>query len=293
LNLSSAEWGNNVPGTYGTDYTYPTHAEVDRYTGLGMTIFRMPFLWERLQRTLGGSLDPTELGRLDDIVNYATSKGARVIVDPHNYARYGGAAIGSASVTGANFADFWSKLATHYSSNGLVVFGLMNEPHDIDVHTWLGAANGAIASIRAAGATNLILVPGTNWTGAASWTSGSGANDNTVMIGVVDSGNNYAYEVHQYLDSDSTGSHTTCVSSTVGATRVQPFMDWLKANNRRGFLGEFGGGAAADTEAQDQTCATAIDSMLSLVEGDPSLWQGWTYWAGGPWWRRRAIDAFP
>jgi hypothetical protein len=24
--------------------------------------------------------------------------------------------------------------------------------------------------------------------------------------------------------------------------------------------------------------------MLSLVESNPSLWQGWTYWAGGPWW---------
>jgi endoglucanase len=188
-------------------------------------------------------------------------------------------------VSAAQFADFWSKLAAHYGSNARVVFGLMNEPHDIDVHTWLGAANGAIASIRATGATNLIFVPGTSWTGAATWTTGTGANDNTVMLGVVDSQNNYAYEVHQYLDSDSTGSHTTCVSTTVGTTRIQPFADWLKANGRKGFLGEFGGGSAADTETQDQTCATAIDSMLSLIEANPSLWVGWTYWAGGPWWQ--------
>jgi endoglucanase len=244
-----------------------------------MKIFRIPFQWERMQRSLGGSLDATELARLDDFVSYATGKGARVIVDPHNYARYNGAIIGAGTVTAANLADFWGKLAAHYASNALVIFGLMNEPHDIDVNTWLAAANMAIAAIRAAGATNLILVPGTNWTGAATWPT-----SNAAMIGVVDSGNNYAYEVHQYLDSDSSGSHTTCVSTTIGTERIMPFATWLQSNGRRGFLGEFGGGAVADTMAQDQTCATAIDGMLSLIASRTDLWLGWTYWAGGPWW---------
>jgi len=280
INLSSAEWGSKLPGVYGTDYTYPTHAEVDRYTGLGMRILRIPFAWERLQPSLGSDLDPTELGRLDDVVSYATGKAAHVIVDVHNYARYNGSIIGAGTVTAANLADFWAKMSAHYAGNALVIFGLMNEPHDIDVQSWLAAANGAIAAIRATGATNLILVPGTNWTGAATWTS-----SNAAMIGVVDSGNNYAYEVHQYLDSDSSGSHTTCVSATVGTDRITPFMTWLQSNAQRGFLGEFGAGASADTESQDQTCATAVDSMLSLIQSRPDLWLGWTYWAGGPWWR--------
>jgi len=25
--------------------------------------------------------------------------------------------------------------------------------------------------------------------------------------------------------------------------------------------------------------------MLSLVESRPDLWLGWSYWAGGPWWK--------
>jgi endoglucanase len=245
-----------------------------------MKILRIPFAWERLQPSLGGDLDATELGRLDDVVSYATGKGTRVIVDVHNYARYNGALIGAGTVTAADLADFWGKMSAHYASNALVIIGLMNEPHDIDVNSWLAAANGAIAAIRAAGATNLILVPGTNWTGASSWPT-----SNAAMLGVVDSGNNYAYEVHQYLDSDSSGSHTTCVSATIGTERVMPFMTWLESNGRRGFLGEFGGGAAADTESQDQTCATALDAMLSLIQSRPDLWLGWSYWAGGPWWQ--------
>ena len=280
LNLSSAEWGNTLPGTYGKDYTYPTHAEIDRYGGMGMTVFRIPFRWERLQTSLNGDLDATELGRLDDIVAYTTSKNARAIIDPHNYARYNNVLIGTSPVTSANLADLWGKLAAHYASNPLVVFGLMNEPHDISVTAWLDAANGAIAAIRSAGAGNFILVPGTNWTGAATWTG-----SNALMLNVVDSANNYAYEVHQYLDSDSSGTHTTCVSATIGTERITSFMSWLATNNKKGFLGEFGAGATADTQAQDQTCATALDSMLSLIESRPDLWLGWSYWAGGPWWK--------
>ena len=280
LNLSSAEWGATVPGTFGKDYTYPTHAEIDRYGGLGMTVFRIPFRWERLQTSLNGNLDATELARLDDIVAYTTSKNARAIIDPHNYARYNNVLIGSATVTSANLADLWGKLAAHYASNPLVVFGLMNEPHDITVTAWLDAANAAIAAIRSAGASNLILVPGTNWTGAATWTTSNG-----MMINVVDSANNYVYEVHQYLDSDSSGTHTTCVSATIGTERIMSFMAWLASNNKKGFLGEFGAGATADTQAQDQTCANALDSMLSSIESRPDLWLGWTYWSGGPWWK--------
>ena len=29
VNLAGAEFGTNVPGVFGTDYIYPTHAEID------------------------------------------------------------------------------------------------------------------------------------------------------------------------------------------------------------------------------------------------------------------------
>ena len=79
VNLAEAEFGSeNVPGVFGTDYTYPTHAEIDYYASKGMGVIRLPFLWERLQRTESGPLDATELGRLDDVVNYATGKGLNI-----------------------------------------------------------------------------------------------------------------------------------------------------------------------------------------------------------------------
>ena len=78
VNLAGAEFGSNVPGVFGTDYTYPTHAEIDYYASKGLGVIRLPFLWERMQRTEFGALDATELGRLTDVVNYATGKGPKI-----------------------------------------------------------------------------------------------------------------------------------------------------------------------------------------------------------------------
>ena len=77
--------GNPNPGIFGANYTYPTHLEIDYYAAKGMSVVRLPFLWERIQHTQFGSLDAAELGRLDDVVNYATGKGLKIEIEPHNY----------------------------------------------------------------------------------------------------------------------------------------------------------------------------------------------------------------
>ena len=43
--------GEPNPGVFGTNYTYPTHAEIDYYAAKGMSVVRLPFLWERIQHT--------------------------------------------------------------------------------------------------------------------------------------------------------------------------------------------------------------------------------------------------
>ncbi len=279
VTLAGAEFGQgSIPGIYLKDYIYPDQTEVDYFKGKRMNTLRMPFLWERLQPTLNGAFDVTELSRFDTFVTATTAKGVNVVLDPHNYARYNGNIVGSGSVSNAAFADLWSRLATRYKSNNKVIFAIMNEPHDISTEQWLSAANAAIAAIRAAGATNLVLVPGNAWTGAWSWNQNwYGTANATAMLGVVDSGNNYAYEVHQYLDSDSSGTSTACVSTTIGVERLTAFTAWLNTNGKRGFLGEFAGGDNA-------TCKEAVSRMLQYMQDNNNVWTGWTWWAAGPWW---------
>ena len=89
VNLSGAEFGQqNLPGTFGTDYTWPTSAEITYYKSKGMNFIRLPFRWERLQHTNSQILNSTELGRMNTFVTDATAQGMYVLLDPHNFMRY-------------------------------------------------------------------------------------------------------------------------------------------------------------------------------------------------------------
>lgn len=277
VNLSGAEFaGCTKPAAYGTKYIYPNAQIFDTFIALGMNTFRLPFCWERLQPTANGPLDSAELGRLDTAVRYATGKGAYVVLDPHNYATYWGKPLVSDS-DNASFADFWQKLAAQYKNNDHVIFGLMNEPHGISSESWVKTANTAIAAIRQQQANNLILVPGTAWTGAHSWLGGSYGTANAVsLLNVQDSANNYAYDMHQYLDTDSSGTHTDCVNADIGAKRLLNATQWLQQNNRRGFLGEFGA-------ANNSVCIDALNNLLASLAQNSNVWIGWTYWSAGAW----------
>src|SRR5262249_16290920 len=147
-----------------------------------MNTFRLPFRWERLQRSLHDELDVAESARIDAVVRFATGKGARVILDVHNYARYRGSLIGTDAVPGPALVDLWRRLASRYKGNERVVFGLMNEPVGVSAQAWRDAAQASISGIRSTGAKNLILVPGTLWTGAHSWLRGGEGRSNASVM---------------------------------------------------------------------------------------------------------------
>jgi endoglucanase len=277
VNLSGAEFGEgSLPGTYGTHYIYPDQGEVDYFKGEGMNVVRVNFRWERLQRSLNAAFNATELGRLHTFVDAATASGVYVILDPHNYARYVNDLIGSSAVPRSAFADFWGRLADEFKDDPRVIFGLVNEPHDMVTEDWLAAANDAISAIRGTGATNLILVPGNAWTGGWSWSANwYGSSNATTMDGIVDSGDNYAIEVHQYLDEDYSGSHAACTQD--GSSVVAGLTTWARDQGVRVFLGEIGG-------ADNTDCAREVDELLDHLDANRDVWMGWAWWAAGPWW---------
>jgi endoglucanase len=278
VNLSGAEFGSAIPGKEGLDYAWPTSAEVDYYLSKGMTTFRVGFLWERLQASANAPFTADYFAKLDALVRYATSKNATVIIEPHNFARYYGNTVGSSQVPNAVFADLWARLGAAYKSNPSVWFNLVNEPHDIPSAQWVGAANAAIAGARGAGATNTVVVPGVAWTGAHSWYDTSYGTPNAVaLLDITDPANNVVFEAHQYLDSDSSGSSGACVSATIGSERLAPFLKWLRANGKKGILGEFAGGDNA-------ICNLAITDMLGTMKAQSDVLLGWTWWGGGPAW---------
>ena len=286
VNLSGAEFApQNDPGTYNVDYTYPTHQEVDYYASNGMTVIRVPFLMDRMQATANGSLNQAQLGYMDDVVNYAASKGMKVILDPHDYGYEHGTLIDD-SASDAAFGNFWEQMAAHYKGNAAVIFGLENEPHVQTAAQWLPAVNAAITAIRGAGATQEILVPAVSWESAMNFTTDGSST--TLAQGIKDPSNNYAFEVHQYLDSDASGGSTTIANGDLntGPERLQAITQWAQQTGNKLFLGEIGVGT-------DTASTAALNNTLAYMQKNASVWQGVTYFAGGPWWGTTALSIEP
>ncbi|KAE8413985.1 glycoside hydrolase superfamily [Aspergillus pseudocaelatus] len=175
--------------------------------------------------------------------------------------------------TASDFQTFWKNLAGQFKSNSLVIFDTNNEYHDMDQELVLNLNQAAIDGIREAGATEqYIFVEGNSYTGAWTWTD---VNDN--MKNLEDPQDKIVYQMHQYLDSDGSGTSETCVSGTIGQERVTSATQWLKDNKKVGIIGEFAGG-------NNDQCKTAVKGMLDYLAENTDVWKGALWWAAGPWW---------
>ncbi|KAJ8694700.1 hypothetical protein PTI98_007352 [Pleurotus ostreatus] len=275
VNQSCAEFGENVlPGVLGTHYTWPSPSSIDFFVDKGFNTFRVAFKLERLSPDTVGlaspNFDAAYLDGLKQTVNYITlTKGAFAIIEPHNYARY----YGNVITNYADFAAWWKNLATVFVNNDKVIFDVINEPHSIPATDALALNQAAINGIRSTGATQLILVEGTAWTGAWTWIS---SGNSAAFTSITDPLNNIAIEMHQYLDTDGSGTSPTCVSPTVGAERLQAATAWLQQTDFKGFLGELGAGSNDD-------CISAVKGALQYMQ-ESGVWIGALWWAAGPWW---------
>lgn len=280
VNLAGAE-GGTVPGTMGEDYIYPSEALVDYHVGQGANCIRLPFRWERIQKTLGGALDTAEQSALEGIARYITASGAKCIFDVHNYARYrlSGTTylIGTAEVTQSHYEDLWTRLANVFKDDVDMIFCLMNEPHGLDASEWAGYAQAAATAIRGTGATNLIHVPGVSFTNALNWfTSGNPEAFSSF------SDTNWCFDMHQYLDSGNSGTADDVASVNTGVERISSVISWAKAEGYKIHFGEFNGGDNDD--GLSSIPVQALRNMVTYMLDNRSVCVGGSPWAGGPWW---------
>lgn len=237
----------------------------------GFNIFRVPFVMERMLSTesLTAPLDTAYLANYTGTIDYITSAGGYAIVDPHNFGRF----YDDIFTDTAGFQTFWKNLASVYKSNSKVIFDTNNEYHEEDQTLVLELNQAAINGIRAAGATSqYIFVEGNSWSGAWTWQT---VNDN--LAALTDPEGLIVYEMHQYLDSDSSGTSDACVSSTIGVERITSATSWLRSNGKVGIIGEFAGG-------DNSQCVSAITGMLEYMDQNSDVWLGALWWGGGPWW---------
>lgn len=246
-----------------------------------------------LETGLGKTFNETYFGEFSKAVGHITAKGGYVILDAHNYMRYNdpsmqpfsGSVIGNTTDTKAatteDLAAFWSELSTRFITNPNVIFGIMNEPHDMPTSLVLKNDQAMIDSIRKAGAQQLILVPGNGFTGAQRWLNKTCSDDKLqctpnaeVMLAIKDPIDNFAFDMHLYFDNDTSGTHKEC--TLAAPNNLRPVTLWLQQHNYTAFLSEFGAGA-------NPTCFETLNNTLTHLEANKNF-IGWTYWSAGPLW---------
>ncbi|EIN14752.1 hypothetical protein PUNSTDRAFT_154759 [Punctularia strigosozonata HHB-11173 SS5] len=274
VNTAGYDFSAATDGSFVDNSVSPPVSQYSHFASQGANLFRIPFAWSEMQPTLGGPLNQSFLSRYDATVNAALATGGYVIVDVHNYARLNGQIIGQGGPTNDQFASLWSLLAAHYASQSHVIFGVMNEPHDVpDLGAWATSVQAAVNAIRSAGATSqAILIPGSSWASAQALPTEAGP----YLLKVTDpigGTSKLLFDVHKYLDSDNSGTHADCVTNNVDV--LTTLVNWLQQNgNRQAILSETGGGNTA-------SCETDLGQELAYVKQAFPTLVGFSVWAAG------------
>lgn len=283
VNLSGAEWGKNSSSD--TQF-WPTEAELDYYKSKGMNTVRLMLSWEQLQPKLGGPLDTAEMNRLHQFLREAGERGMKVLVTGGSFARYtenhgpfgagadgevNGTVVGQGGVPISAMSDFWTRMvndinADPTASAAVGGWDLTNEPHTMG-GTWPKIAMAVDRAIRATGDQHTIVVEGDQW-----------ARDFSGLEELARIDKNVAFQAHSYWDGGSGGYSNKHYPGdpNVGVNHIRGFVDWLKQNNAKGFVGEWG--VPTDTTEW----APAVTRFIDYLDENN---MGNMVWAGGPGWQ--------
>lgn len=146
-----------------------------------------------------------------------------------------------------------------------------------DIDAWAASAQAAVTAIRqaeesAGGMSHTILIPGNDFTSAASFPTGSGP----ALLGVTNpdgSTGGLVFDVHKYSDSDGSGTHTECVTDNIDSA-FAPLADWLRQNGRQALNTEMGGG-------NTDSCAQLVCAQIAYVNDNADVYLGYVGWAAG------------
>jgi endoglucanase len=287
VNLAGAEFASKkLPGVLGTDYAYPSRAELAYFKSAGMQIIRLPMRWERVQRTLLGPLDVAEVAQIARVLGWAQELDLCVLLDLHNYGNYAAQPIGSPQVSVAAFEDVWLRLASTFADTNTTALGLMNEPAALQPSAWVAIAQSTLLALRRAGAEHLLLVGSGRWSGAHEFDKPfDGVSAAQSFAQFKDPLNRFAVELHQYADKNFSGTSADCIAPERLTNSMQHLARWSRTHRVRFFMGEFGVASSA-------ACLEALRALLEPMQ-DTTVWLGWTYWAAGARWGKYPFSIHP
>jgi endoglucanase len=307
VNISGGETGTaDARDLHGTSYTYGNLSEFDYWASTGLGVIRLPFSVTRVQPRAFSPIRANQVALIKERLDRALRNGQYVVLDMHNYGGcwdYFGVGFGYFIVAEVDeggtdrMVDCWKRLVSLFKNYPNVIWNLMNEPKGDRGQTsdqWNTAQQRILhESVRSQGANQLVLLSGgKNFSGAKDWVANQGTKWDTFnqpgWTGTNgDPADNWAFDMHQYLDPGNSGQQATaqagkgasvlvsatnwCRTTPGGVARTKPFKAWL---------GEFGWSpndslSSAGVPSQEGT------NLVQYMKANRDVWIGFTYWLGG------------
>jgi endoglucanase len=284
------------------------HLQMDYFFNKGVRIMRLPIKWERVQPELYGPLyygpdepftssNDLDMRRILECIDYWTNTlGGYVLLDLHNYMGYTKRVIDPAtglmisqygkikydSTIGLDvyaLVDVWLKFANLFADNTKVWFGIMNEPSGDGATARRNSRNmqTVVNMIRSrTPARNKILVAGSSFSNCRKWVLNGNADAFNEFYDPLD---NFAFEPHNYIDPDQSGTKGTCVIQTMTNNQMTDITEWARPLGFKILMGEVAGGNP--TTAGQENCAYSVPVGYQYMQDNADVWIGWTTWAGG------------
>ncbi|KAG1859186.1 glycoside hydrolase family 5 protein [Suillus tomentosus] len=306
VNIAGFDFGCGTDGTCVASGAVPPIHKLSGIDGLGQmqhfvndgyNVFRLPVGWQYLTNDkMTGVLDKTQFAKYNTLVSDCLSTGAYCEIDIHNYARYNGQIIGQGGPSNKIFAQLWSNIASHWKNETKVIFGVMNEPHDIpNITAWAASVQVCVpcsqasndtknsselecsyshpVSMEAGAKTQMILLPGTDYASAKTFVSSGSAKALAKVKNPDGTFTNLIMDVHRYFDYDGSGTNAECVTNGIEDSWT-PLATWLRANGRKALNSETGGGNV-------ESCIKYISQAISYQASQSDVILGYIGWAAG------------
>lgn len=295
--------------------------ETEAFINAGMNTVRVPVSWGYLQLD-GAGKGSINLAYYNNYVRpllqSLTQAKVNTIVDLHAYMRYSkfgeqysGCGENAACPDGTLILDekayqsLWGQLATLMQNDpdidkNYLLIDLVNEPVAVPDDKVFTIQASLIKLLRAQKFDGYILVEGNSWSGLHSWTTTQwqGSDNQTYSNASLFTRANFEkagindlskilINVHQYLDSDYSGTHNDCLQdlTTVGDNgfNLNAFTDYLAENRLKAIVTEFG------TGTNQASCKAPLNEFVRYMQDNSAQgkdygFAGWTLWASGHGW---------
>lgn len=302
----------------------------EAFINQGINTIRVPVSWGYLQ------LDGAGKGTLNEAYynNYLrpllvtlTRAKVHTMIDLHAYMRYskfgeqysgcsneGPCPDGTLILDDKAYLSVWGQLLDLMQNDDAIdkdyiLLDLVNEPVNVPDDKVFTIQASLIKFLRNKHFNGYILVEGNAWSGLHSWTTyqWTGSDGQTYTNASLFSRANFEkagitdlskilINVHQYLDSDYSGTHQTCQQdlNTTGANgfNLNAFVDYLQENQLKAMVTEFGTGQNA------ASCSAPLTQFMQYLSDNNSKdkdygFAGWTIWSTGHGWGNYPLRVQP